>query len=216
MRPRLLTASVVASVLLSGCTQNPRPRPPQLSRRPATQSIEWPSTFPSTAPVVPKEFSVTPMRRGSLVPRPYFYLRETVTFHTIERTVAKAIADLQAAANSGRVRFEGPPVLRYVPATAELSKAFVVEIGFPVSRDTAPFGRFRVRRETQRFECAVVKFTGPGTLIDKAYDELIPAIEAAGLEMQDEAREVYLRWDGFASPRNEVLVAIGVKDDKSE
>src|SRR5687768_16585989 len=128
MRPKLLVAMAVASALLAGCHQNPRPRPPQLSRRPATQDVDWPTTFPTTEPVVRKDYHVTPMRRGSLVPRPLLYVRETVTFHTLEPTIAKAVADLEAAAADGRVRFEGPPVVRYVPATAELSKAFVVEI----------------------------------------------------------------------------------------
>jgi effector-binding domain-containing protein len=216
MRPKLLVAMAVASALLSGCHQNPRPRPPHLSRRPTTQGVDWPATFPSTTPAVRQDYHVSPMRTGSLAPRPLLYVRETVTFHTLERSIEKAVADFQAAAADGRVRFEGPPVVRYMPATAELSKAFVVEVGFPVARQTAPFGRFRMRRETERFTCAVVKYTGPLKLIDKAYDELIPAIDAAGLEMVDEAREVYLRWDGFSSPENEVLVAIGVKSEKRQ
>src|SRR5688500_626293 len=114
MAPRLFVAMTAVLALLCGCAQNPRPRPPRLARGPTTQSVEWPSTFPSTAPVVRRDFSVTPMRTGSLAPRPLFFVRETVTFHNVERVVKRAIDELQAAADTGRVQFVGPPVLRYV------------------------------------------------------------------------------------------------------
>ena len=209
MAPRLFLVIVATSALLWGCTQNPKPRPPRIARRPTTQSIDWPSTFPTTGPAVRTDFYVSEMRSESLEPRTYFYVRETVTFQTLPRKVGQALAELQAASDEGRVRFEGPRVLRYLGATQELNKPFELEVGFPVAPGTAPFGKFKVRHETEPFRCAAVTFRGPMTLIDKAYDKLIPAMQAAGLAATDEAREVYLRWDGPSAPTNEVLVGVG-------
>jgi effector-binding domain-containing protein len=216
MARRWFVAVAVVSALLWGCTQNPKPRPPRTGRRPTTRTIDWPATFPSTGPAMRTDFRVSEMRIDSLEPRTYFFVRETVTFQTLQRAVGQALADLQSAAEEGRVRFEGPRVLRYQGATQELNKPFVLEVGFPVAPGTEAFDRFDVRQEAGPFRCAAVTFTGPVSLIDKAYDKLVPAMHAAGLQASDEAREVYVRWDGPGAPTNQVLVAIGVKDGTSE
>ena len=216
MAPRLFLAIAATSALLWGCTQNPKPRPPRTARRPTTRTIDWPSTFPTTGPAVRTDFRVSEMRVESLEPRTYFYVRERATFQTLPRKVGQALAELQSAADEGRVRFEGPRVMRYLGATQELNKPFELEVGFHVAPGTEAFGRFKVRREAEPFRCAAVTFRGPITLIDKAYDKLIPAIQAAGLQATDEAREVYLRWDAPAAPTNEVLVGVGVNGGTSE
>src|SRR5688572_30039213 len=129
MAPRLFVVIAVVSALLWGCAQNPKPRPPRAGRRATTRTIDWPSTFPTTGPAVRTDYRVSGMRVESLEPRPYFYVRETATFQTLQRVVAQAMAELQSAADEGRVRFQGPPVLRYLGATQELNKPFVLEIG---------------------------------------------------------------------------------------
>src|SRR5829696_5718994 len=132
MAPRLFLVIVATAALLWGCAQNPKPRPPRIARRPTTRAIDWPSTFPTTGPAVRTDFYVSEMRAESLEPRTYLYVRETVTFQTLPRKVGQALAELQAAADEGRVRFEGPRVLRYLGATQELNKPFELEVGFPV------------------------------------------------------------------------------------
>jgi effector-binding domain-containing protein len=216
MAPRLFLAIAATSALLWGCTQNPKPRPPRTARRPTTRTIDWPSTFPTTGPAVRTDFRVSDMRVESLEPRTYFYVHETATFQTLPRKVGEALAELGSAEAEGRVRFDGPRVMRYLGATQELNKPFELEVGFPVAAGTEPFGKFKVRRETEPFRCATVTFRGPVTLIDKAYDKLIPAMQAAGVQATDEAREVYSRWDGPGAPTNEVLVGIGVNGGSSE
>jgi effector-binding domain-containing protein len=216
MAPRLFLAIAATSALLWGCTQNPKPRPPRMARRPTTRTIDWPATFPTTGPAVRTDFRVSEMRVELLEPRTYFYVRETVTFQTLPRKLGQALAELQSAAAEGRVRFEGPRMLRYLGATQELNKPFELEVGFPVAPGTEAFGKFKVRRESDPFRCAAVTFRGPVTLIDKAYDKLIPAMQAAGLQATDEAREVYVRWHAPGSPANEVLVGIGVNGGTSQ
>jgi effector-binding domain-containing protein len=85
-----------------------------------------------------------------------------------------------------------------------------VEIGFAVADGTRPFGRFQLRR-LAAFRCAAVTLNGPGSLIDKAYDKLDPAVDAAGLRRTDEVREVYMNWQGPDFPNDQILVGIGVK-----
>jgi hypothetical protein len=199
------------SLVPAGCTSNPRPRPPRPPARPSTRPVEWPTTFPTTRAASRPSFQVSEMRIESLEPRTWFYVRETVLFQTLHPTIDKAMADLSAAAAEGRVRFDGPPVLRYLGLTPDLRKPFVVEVGFPVAPETNAFGRFKVRRDAEPFRCAAVTFAGSPALIDKAYDKLIPAMEARRLVSTEEAREVYLRWQGLDAPDNEVLVAIGIR-----
>ena len=122
--------------------------------------------------------------------------------------VTQIMPELRKAVEDGKVRVVGPPTFVYLGVTGELDKPFDLEVGFPVAEGTPPAGRFQVRM-LAALKCGSVEFTGPVYLIDKAYDRLVPAIQAAGLEPVPEAREVYLKWEGMDSPENQILVALG-------
>lgn len=192
------------------CAPKPRHRPS--ASNPFTRpSDPRPSTAPATLAASRPASSVSEMQVQTLPAQAFLYARTRTTYSDIQRPVEQIMAELGQAAADGRFQPAGPATFIYFGAKQELSKAFDLEIGFPVPAGTRPFGRFKVR-PLPAFRCASVSYTGPVTTIDKAYDRLIPAIQQAGLITTDETRELYLNWEGPDSPNDQVLVAIGLRD----
>jgi effector-binding domain-containing protein len=140
----------------------------------------------------------------------FFFEAVRTTPLDLQRAIDRITADLAQAANEGKVSYTGPCVFVFHGRSTELRRPFTLEIGFPVADGIRPFGHFQLKK-LAAFRCATVTFIGPGSLIDKAYDKLDPAIDAAGLSRTDETREVYLNWAGPDFPSDQVLVGIGVK-----
>ena len=203
-RVRVISLALCAAVLAAGCASRPRRvRPPTV---PATRPSLRDTTRPTSRPAV----HVSDVQVQPLPEQTYFYVRTRTTFENVEQAVDGALAALAQAAADGRVAFAGPPTFVYLGATAELKRPFTLDVGFPVAAGARPFGRFRVRT-LPPLRAATVTYTGPASLIDKAYDRLVPAMEAAGHQPADETREVYLEWDGPESERNRALVGIGLR-----
>jgi effector-binding domain-containing protein len=199
------------TVLVAGCASKPR------HRRPATNPFTRPSEpRPSTGPAPTLAASrpasnVSDLEIRTLPAQSFLYARTRTTYSDMQRPVEQIMADLGQAAADGRFQPAGPVTFVYLGAKQELSKAFDLDIGFPVTPGTRPFGRFKVRT-LPAFRCASVTYTGPVTTIDKAYDRLIPAVQQAGLITTDETREIYLNWEGPDSPNDQVLVSIGLRE----
>lgn len=203
----VFAGALLVAALAAGCAYHPaKPRRPD----PPEDEDARPSLRPTTEATSRPAVRVSAMQVQTLPPATYFYVPARTTFQDIQRPIEQAMSQLGRAAADGKVTFAGPPTFVYRGATAELNRPFDLEVGFPVAEGTRPFGPFKVK-ELRPFRCATVVYTGPVALIDKAYDQLIPATEAAGLRATDEARETYLRWDGPDSPDNQTLVAVGVK-----
>ena len=179
----------------------------RLHLSPWTRPASRPSTSQSASrPPV----RVTPMTIQVLPPQTYFYESATVTALNVQQAIERLTADLTQAADDGTVKFVKPCTFVFQGRSAELQKPFTLDVGFPVAIGTHATGRFKVR-QLPPFRCAAVMFTGPGSLIDKAYDELDPSVDSARLKRTDESREVYVNWEGPDSPNDQVLVGIGVK-----
>lgn len=198
-----LFAAVVTTV---GCAYHPKPRRPD----PPEEADARPSLRPTTGPSSRPAIHVSAMQVQTLPAQAYFYVPTRTTFQDIQQPIERAMGQLGRAAAEGKVAFAGPPTFVYRGATAELNRSFELEVGFPVAEGTKAFGPFKVR-ELRPFRCAAVVYTGPVSLIDKAYDRLIADMERAGLEAADETRETYWKWDGPDSPEDQIQVAVGVK-----
>jgi effector-binding domain-containing protein len=212
IRRRAPAAWASALLILSplACAPKPRPRHPTtnpFTRPPTTRPATDPATLAGSRPAS----SVSDMQVRTLPAQTFLYARTRTTYSDLQRPVEQIMAELGQAAGDGRFQPAGPVTFVYLGAKQELSKAFDLEIGFPVPAGTRPFGRFKVRT-LPAFRCASVTYTGPVTTIDKAYDRLIPAIQKAGLITTDETREIYLNWEGPDSPNDQVLVAMGLKE----
>jgi effector-binding domain-containing protein len=192
-------------VLLSGagCAVHHHAR---LALSPWTPQTSHASTLASSRPSA----SVSEMTIQTLPEQNFFFESAKTTPLDLQQTIDRVTADLAGAANDGDVKYSGPSVFVFRGRSTELRRPFTVDIGFAVSDGTHPFGRFQMR-QLAAFRCAAVTFKGPGSLIDKAYDTLDPAVDSAHLRRTDEIREVYLNWEGPDSPNDQVLVGIGVK-----
>lgn len=89
-------------------------------------------------------------------------------------------------------------------------KPFRLQIGYPVARGTKPPAGLLVR-DLSPLNAGTMTFTGPLSAIDKAYDQLIPKMEAEHLQPGDETREIYVKWEGPDAQGNEVVIAVGIK-----
>ena len=200
-RCRWLVPIIMLSVF--GCATSHHRR---LALSPWTPLSSRPASLPSSRPSV----SVSQMSVQTLPELNFFYESTRTTPLYLQQTIDRVTADLASVANDGKVVFTGPCLFVFRGRSNELRRPFTAEIGFAVADGPRPFGRFQVRK-LAAFHCAAVTLTGPGALIDKAYDKLDPAIDAAGLRRTDEIREVYMNWEGPDSPDDQVLVGIGVK-----
>jgi effector-binding domain-containing protein len=189
-----------------GCAYHPKPHRPEPSDEAATRPSLRPTTDATSRPAI----HVTAMQVQTLPAQTYFYVPARTTFQEIQQPIGQAMGELGRAAADGKVAFTGPPTFVYRGATPELNRAFDLEVGFPVAEGTKPFGPFKVRAMGP-FRCATVVYTGPVSLIDKAYDQLIPAMDRAGLQPTDETRETYWKWGGPDAADNQTLVAVGVR-----
>ncbi|HEX8914892.1 MAG TPA: GyrI-like domain-containing protein [Humisphaera sp.] len=207
-RLRVFIAAVLGSALLAGCARTGRTLAPH---RPVTLPTTGPLTKPVLPPLSQPAFGVTEPAERTLdaVPR-FVYVGAETTFKDIAGAVERAMADLSAAQSGGRFRATGPVVMVYRGATADPDKPFTLEVGMPAEDGPPPGGRVRAR-PLPAMKAVAVEFTGPLSAIDKAYDRLMPAVQALKREPTGETREVYLNWDGPTSANNRVLVGAGVR-----
>ena len=98
------------------------------------------------------------MKVAELEPQTVLYVEAQTTFRNLPATIELLMPRLTAAPAKG-FAFTGPAVFRYLGATAELNKAFTLEIGFPVARGTRPVGPYQVRQDAAPFRAATVTFT---------------------------------------------------------
>jgi effector-binding domain-containing protein len=200
---KTLTVTGTISLILSGCAPH---------RHQRLQLAPWnrPASRPSSQPTSRAAIHVSAMTIQTWPQQDYFFESRRTTALDVRQAIDRATAELAQAANDGKVRFTGPCIFVFLGRSTDLQKPFMLQVGFPVSPGVKPFGNLQVK-SLAAFRCASVDFSGPGALIDKAYDKLEPAVEAAKLPRTDEVREVYINWDGPDSPDDQIRVGIGVR-----
>lgn len=157
------------------------------------------------------KYTVSDVRLDSIEPQTFVYDSTQTTLPELKTAIDNLMGRLMAAQQDGAVQVNGPLVFRYLGMTGDLTRPFTLEICLPVAAGTKPPRGLKLRTETEPFRALVVDFTGPVSVIDKAYDKLIPAIEAKKLTGTNEAREIYLNWEGPESEKNAIRVAMGIK-----
>ena len=152
--------------------------------------------------------NITAVKRQTLKGFTYFYKSNETTFDGIRETVEKLIPDLHKALAEGNVALRGPLVFIYHGVTPDPKVKFTLEIGMIVAEGTKPVGDFKVR-DVPEYHCASVLYSGPvkglGGAFEKLYSEAAPKVT-------DEAREMYLYFEGPESPNNVIHVSAGTKD----
>jgi hypothetical protein len=172
---------------------------------PMTRPVLRPETQPSSRP----SYHVTSVEGRLLPGQTFLSIRRQATFADLPQSIDLMMPDLMKLA-SGPIPPTGPITFIYHDARPELNRPFELEIGYPVSEGTKVDAPFRVRPLPVLF-AGTVTYWGPLSLIDKAYDQLVPGMRSAGLEPGTETREIYERFEGPDSPNNQVLIGIGAK-----
>lgn len=187
---------------------------PQPSRapaaRPATRGVLLPLTKPTLAPVTQPVYTLANFADQTLPAIPVFasVARQT-TLRDIQSAIDGAMRELFKDPNFGG-QIDGPNTMVYSGMSGSLDEVFTLEVGFPVRTGyQAPQGV--IVRGLPAMRCLSVDFEGSIKAIDKAYDKLIPAVEARKLKRTGEVREIYYRWEGPASDANQILIAVGVE-----
>lgn len=147
------------------------------------------------------------MRVQTMPSTPFFFVRTQTTMDGLSEAIDRLMPLLMAARDEGGVTTAGPVVMRYLGES--MGGAFSLEAGFPVAEGTQPSGEAQVVT-LPPFPCASLLYSGGLDHLSDAYDLLMEAIEDAGLQHVEEAREWYLYFEGDDSPNNVTLIQLKV------
>ncbi|MEX2216605.1 MAG: GyrI-like domain-containing protein [Phycisphaeraceae bacterium] len=147
----------------------------------------------------------------------FIYGEAEITFDTMMDAMTKTFFPLMESLGKNGVVYDYPAIFVYKGATEDPKKKFTFQTGYPARPDCkAPEG-FKIRK-LEAHRCVSIYFTGPLTELEAAYKAVYAQIAKAGHQPTGESRELYLFWDGEASPNTVVEIQVGIarpaKDDK--
>ncbi len=118
--------------------------------------------------------------------------------------------ELYAASQEAGLEVTGPLYWIYQGADGNPDTLFQLQIAIPVTPEgpiPAPFSLLR----TERFRCVSFRHPGPWSLFPEIYGNLLTEIQAGGLELSGQNRELYLNMD-FNDDRNHLTeIQIGIR-----
>ncbi len=153
------------------------------------------------------EFVTTPMRVLETKATSFIYIEFETTYANMTEPVTKAIADLTALVEGGKLLPRGQLLLVYNGATGDMTQPFLLQVGFPVNDDVKAIGDAKVRK-LPSLRVATMLFSGQIRHVGQVYQKLFQDLFAQGLLPSGEHSEVYLRWEGAESDNNIVLLQI--------
>ncbi|MFL7811278.1 MAG: GyrI-like domain-containing protein [Anaerolineae bacterium] len=145
------------------------------------------------------------MRVQNMPGMPFFFVCTETTMDGLSEAIDRLMPLLVAARDEGGVTTMGPLVMRYLGES--MGGAFRLEAGYPVAKGTQPAGEAQVAT-LPPFPCASLLYSGGMDHLSDAYDLLMEAIEDAGLQHVEEAREWYLYFEEDDSPNNVTLIQL--------
>jgi effector-binding domain-containing protein len=157
------------------------------------------------------EFLVGEVHYQTLPEVQYLYAAAETTFEKQLEVINKYLPKLREGIQSGAIVTQGSCMFIYKGVNGEdMSKPFMLEIGWVVGDKAKDLGDFKLRK-VDASRCATLLFTGRMNDIGKAYEKMIPAVAASGNTPMGEARELFLHWEGADSPNNVVQIQVPVK-----
>jgi hypothetical protein len=149
------------------------------------------------SPTTP-EYLISQMRVQTMREETFFYVACPPTAMSgLDKELDLLMPKLQAARAEARVG--GPVIVRYFPAGTP--DVYLMEVGIPVSAGTPLAGEAQVKT-LPPYHCASLLYWGSLEHMGQAYETLMQAIKAAGLEQTGEGREWHYHFEGDASPNN--------------
>jgi effector-binding domain-containing protein len=147
------------------------------------------------------------MRVQMMREQPFFFaVSRPVPMDDLDKELDRLMPTLQAARAEAHVG--GPVIIRYFPT--DTPSTYLMEVGFPVQAGTAPAGEAQVKT-LPPYRCASLLHWGSLEHITQAYETLMQAIEAAGLERTGEGREWHYYFEGDTSPNNVIGLHMGIR-----
>jgi effector-binding domain-containing protein len=160
---------------------------------------------PAPATTQPADWQMGKMREQTVQGYTFCYLSTKASVQTITDAVGKLMPHLEKATHDGTIKPTGPVVFMYRGSAED----FTLEVGIMTAADAKAAGAFQVRT-VPAFHCATGLYSGPLATIGEAYHKLMPEVFQK-FQPTEQWREVYLYWEGPASPNNVVQVQIGIR-----
>jgi effector-binding domain-containing protein len=146
------------------------------------------------------EFLIGQMRLQTVREETFFYVScQPTAMSALDQELDKLVPILEVAQAQAHVGDGAPVIIRYYK-TGEPG-LFTMEVGVPVRSGTLPAGEAQVMT-LPPVRCASLIYWGSLAHIGQAYETLMRAIKAAGLEHSGESREWYYHFEGDTSPNN--------------
>jgi effector-binding domain-containing protein len=158
----------------------------------------------------PAEYLLGEMHIQDLPAVNYIYGGAETTFDKMMEVIGKYMPMLTKGMDEGKIRPAGSGLFIYKGVKEDMSKPFTLEVGWCVPDNAQPVGELKVRK-IPAAHCATLLYTGSAANISKAYEKLMPAIDAAGLKPVGDMREMYLYWEGAESVNNVIQFQVEVK-----
>ena len=157
--------------------------------------------------------SIGDMRVQTIPALTYLYVPIETSFEKMGEPVVDGYNKVFSAAADSKLLIARPTMITYEGGphvNFDLTKTFKAQVGIVVDDNTQAAGEAKVRK-TEPFKCATILYTGTVNDQGKAYEKLIPAMKAAGLQPTGEEREMCLYWEGVESENNVFFMQVGVK-----
>jgi DNA gyrase inhibitor GyrI len=159
--------------------------------------------------------SIGEMRIQTIPTMSYLSMPAETTFAKMGEPVKTGFDRVFGAAYEAKLFIVRPTMLVYQDSPHikfDPQKPFKMEIGVIVSDDAKVAAADDVKiRKTEPFKCATILYTGTVQDQGKAWQKLIPAMMAAGLEPTGEERAMSLYWEGMESSSNVFMMMAGIK-----
>lgn len=172
-------------------------------------SLAEPKEAAPGAPADDGNWTSSPARVGTA---PEITLLETTyetTFAEMDK-VGGEIDGLLQAVKEGGIDADGYIIFVYKGVQQDMTKPFKLTIGIPVPKDTKPTGKFEVTT-LPAFKNVSTLYNGSLTNLPSAYKKHYGEVVGGGHMPTDEARELYLYWEGPQSNNNVVWIQAGVQ-----
>lgn len=169
-----------------------------------------PREGPAPVAAARADWTLSPMRVITAPGMHLFEHRFETTFDDMGQIIMAEVDELLQTVSENDVPAAGQVVFRYIGVGPDRAKPFTLCLGVPVPADTKPAGKYQVV-PLEPFRAASALYNGSVDTIPMAYGKLVPEMIAAGHVPSEEAREVYLYWEGRESANNVVWIQMGMR-----
>ncbi|GEM_PF-7004560 len=121
------------------------------------------------------------------------------------------VAEVDRAIEASGLKRTGPLQMLYVGCKGDPEELFDYEVGFPVEAASSDPPAGLSWRKAAAFSCLAVRHVGSMVDCRSTYASLYRSLFFSRRAPSGENREVYTRWEGFASDRTETEIQVGLR-----